>query len=40
MNGYGVLYGKLGCCTNAVAGLKECIEANSLMKEYVKDCRE
>lgn len=26
MDGYQVLYGKLGCCTNANAGLKECIE--------------
>lgn len=40
MDGYGVLYGKLGGCTNAVAGLKECIEANTLTKEYVKNCRE
>jgi hypothetical protein len=30
MDGYGVLYGKLGGCTNAVAGLKECIEAKQV----------
>lgn len=30
----------LGCCTNAVAGLKECIVANGLTKECVEDCKE